>query len=168
MIMTMTASFILTLLLSRFERPQYIEMHELWETDEKYKSPLETYGAEHLCRLLGMLHYGNPGLFCQTPTDILSSFLARAHLTNEHGSTVRESSAGRAGQTDGVARQKHGQILCERLRDTEFRVQRESARCLGSRCFLAPGIPCPLSPTLQCVLWDGLCCRYWGVRQAQS
>ncbi len=38
----------------RFERPQYIEMHELWETDDKYKSPIDTYGAEHLCRLLGM------------------------------------------------------------------------------------------------------------------
>ncbi|KAL1896846.1 Esa1p-associated factor [Sporothrix stenoceras] len=53
------------ILLYRFERPQYIEMHELWETDEKYKSPLETYGAEHLCRLLVSL----PELISQTNMD---------------------------------------------------------------------------------------------------
>ncbi|ERS99261.1 hypothetical protein HMPREF1624_04459 [Sporothrix schenckii ATCC 58251] len=53
------------ILLYRFERPQYIEMHELWETDEKYKSPIETYGAEHLCRLLVSL----PELISQTNMD---------------------------------------------------------------------------------------------------
>ncbi|CAK7221626.1 Esa1p-associated factor [Sporothrix curviconia] len=53
------------ILLYRFERPQYIEMHELWETDEKYKSPIETYGAEHLCRLLVTL----PELISQTNMD---------------------------------------------------------------------------------------------------
>ncbi|CAK7563182.1 MAG: Esa1p-associated factor [Sporothrix epigloea] len=53
------------ILLYRFERPQYIEMHELWETDETYKSPIETYGAEHLCRLLVSL----PELIAQTNMD---------------------------------------------------------------------------------------------------
>lgn len=139
-LIVLTTSVVLTLVFFRFERPQYIEMHELWETDEKYKSPLETYGAEHLCRLLGTLLHCNTAFFCQTPTDVLSSLPARAHLTNKHGSTVRESSAGRAGQTDGVARQKHGQILRQCLRNTEFGVQRESPWCLGSRYYLAPGV----------------------------
>ncbi|CAK7273428.1 Esa1p-associated factor [Sporothrix epigloea] len=53
------------ILLYRFERPQYIEMHELWETDETYKSPIDTYGAEHLCRLLVSL----PELIAQTNMD---------------------------------------------------------------------------------------------------
>ncbi|CAK7206212.1 Esa1p-associated factor [Sporothrix eucalyptigena] len=53
------------ILLYRFERPQYIEMHELWETDEKHKSPIDTYGAEHLCRLLVTL----PELISQTNMD---------------------------------------------------------------------------------------------------
>lgn len=41
---------------SRFERQQYREMHKLWssaDADSKHKSAVDTYGAEHLCRLLG-------------------------------------------------------------------------------------------------------------------
>ncbi len=38
----------------RFERAQYHEMHSLWaQADGKNKSAVDTYGAEHLSRLLG-------------------------------------------------------------------------------------------------------------------
>lgn len=37
-----------------FERLQYLEMNELWNSaDDKHKSAVDTYGAEHLARLLG-------------------------------------------------------------------------------------------------------------------
>ena len=39
-----------------FERPQYSEIRGGWETstdDSKKEGPCSTYGAEHLCRLLG-------------------------------------------------------------------------------------------------------------------
>jgi hypothetical protein len=38
-----------------FERAQYHDMHKLWMQgdDGKHKSAIDTYGAEHLARLLG-------------------------------------------------------------------------------------------------------------------
>lgn len=39
-----------------FERAQYLEMIQLWEAptgDMAGKNANQTYGAEHLCRLLG-------------------------------------------------------------------------------------------------------------------
>lgn len=43
---------------NRFERPQYIEVYKMWEDAEsKHKTPCDTYGAEHLCRLLGKPAY---------------------------------------------------------------------------------------------------------------
>ncbi|OAA60941.1 hypothetical protein SPI_04965 [Niveomyces insectorum RCEF 264] len=65
------------ILLYRFERPQYIEMHELWGTDDKHKSPIDTYGAEHLCRLLVSL----PELISQTNMDQQSVNRLRDELT---------------------------------------------------------------------------------------
>ena len=40
-----------------FERQQYIEIYKQWQSakpDDKHKSAVDTYGPEHLCRLLGM------------------------------------------------------------------------------------------------------------------
>jgi mortality factor 4-like protein 1 len=38
-----------------FERTQYHNMHQLWnQADGKHKSAVDTYGAEHMSRLLGM------------------------------------------------------------------------------------------------------------------
>lgn len=38
-----------------FERAQYHEMHQLWnQADSKNTCAVDTYGAEHLARLLGM------------------------------------------------------------------------------------------------------------------
>jgi hypothetical protein len=38
-----------------FERTQYHNMHQLWnQPDGKHKSAVDTYGAEHMSRLLGM------------------------------------------------------------------------------------------------------------------
>ncbi|KAL1837407.1 hypothetical protein VTJ49DRAFT_3799 [Mycothermus thermophilus] len=54
------------ILLYRFERPQYHSMHELWnQPDSKHKSAVDTYGAEHLARLLVSL----PELIAQTNMD---------------------------------------------------------------------------------------------------
>lgn len=38
-----------------FERAQYHEMFQIWSSgkDEKHKAPRDTYGPEHLCRLIG-------------------------------------------------------------------------------------------------------------------
>lgn len=44
---------------SRFERPQYHEIRKLWDQageDGPNKTACDTYGAEHLARLLGMFH----------------------------------------------------------------------------------------------------------------
>lgn len=41
----------------RFERNQYLEIRELWNANEGEwagKGAGDTYGAEHLCRLLGL------------------------------------------------------------------------------------------------------------------
>ncbi|KAH6848284.1 MRG-domain-containing protein [Chaetomium sp. MPI-CAGE-AT-0009] len=54
------------ILLYRFERVQYHEMHKLWsQADGKNKSAVDTYGAEHLSRLLVSL----PELIAQTNMD---------------------------------------------------------------------------------------------------
>ncbi|KFY11276.1 hypothetical protein V492_04545 [Pseudogymnoascus sp. VKM F-4246] len=56
------------ILLYRFERAQYLEMIQLWEAptgDMSGKNANQTYGAEHLCRLLVSL----PELIAQTNMD---------------------------------------------------------------------------------------------------
>ncbi|KAK4202569.1 MRG-domain-containing protein [Triangularia verruculosa] len=55
------------ILLYRFERGQYHEMHQLWASasDTKHTSASDTYGAEHLARLLVSL----PELIAQTNMD---------------------------------------------------------------------------------------------------
>ncbi|KFY73295.1 hypothetical protein V499_06612 [Pseudogymnoascus sp. VKM F-103] len=56
------------ILLYRFERAQYLEMIQLWEAptgDMAGKNANQTYGAEHLCRLLVSL----PELIAQTNMD---------------------------------------------------------------------------------------------------
>ncbi|ELR02578.1 Esa1p-associated factor [Pseudogymnoascus destructans] len=56
------------ILLYRFERAQYLEMTQLWEAptgDMAGKNANQTYGAEHLCRLLVSL----PELIAQTNMD---------------------------------------------------------------------------------------------------
>lgn len=65
------------ILLYRFERPQYIEMHQIWESGGPHKSPIDTYGVEHLCRLLVSL----PELISQTNMDQQSVNRLRDELT---------------------------------------------------------------------------------------
>jgi len=72
------------ILLYRFERNQYLEMRELWaggDGEWTGKSAGDTYGAEHLCRLLVSL----PELIAQTNMDQQSVNRLReelAKLTN--------------------------------------------------------------------------------------
>ncbi len=51
------ASLVNKLTICRFERPQYAEVHKKWNsTDPEFqgKTASDIYGAEHLCRLIGM------------------------------------------------------------------------------------------------------------------
>ncbi|KAL5593991.1 hypothetical protein BROUX41_001044 [Berkeleyomyces rouxiae] len=66
------------ILLYRFERPQYHDMVQLWESgSEKYTGPCDTYGPEHLARLLVSL----PELVAQTNMDQQSVARLREELS---------------------------------------------------------------------------------------
>ncbi|KAL1883069.1 hypothetical protein VTK73DRAFT_9995 [Phialemonium thermophilum] len=68
------------ILLYRFERTQYHELHDLWDSansESKHKGPCDTYGPEHLCRLLVTL----PELIAQTNMDQQSVSRLREELT---------------------------------------------------------------------------------------
>ncbi|KAK2021842.1 MRG-domain-containing protein [Colletotrichum zoysiae] len=68
------------ILLYRFERPQYHEVRKVWEKaaeNEKHKSVCDTYGPEHLCRLMVSL----PELVAQTNMDQQSVSRLREELS---------------------------------------------------------------------------------------
>ncbi|KAK0613744.1 MRG-domain-containing protein [Immersiella caudata] len=67
------------ILLYRFERAQYFDFHDQWASgsDCNHKSALDTYGAEHLARLLVSL----PELIAQTNMDQQSVNRLREELT---------------------------------------------------------------------------------------
>ncbi|KAF6844111.1 hypothetical protein CMUS01_01427 [Colletotrichum musicola] len=68
------------ILLYRFERPQYHEIRKVWEKateNDKNKSVCDTYGPEHLCRLMVSL----PELVAQTNMDQQSVSRLREELS---------------------------------------------------------------------------------------
>ncbi|KAK1986388.1 MRG-domain-containing protein [Colletotrichum cereale] len=68
------------ILLYRFERPQYHEVRKVWEKaveNDKHKSVCDTYGPEHLCRLMVSL----PELVAQTNMDQQSVSRLREELS---------------------------------------------------------------------------------------
>ncbi|KAL0940353.1 uncharacterized protein CTRU02_203116 [Colletotrichum truncatum] len=68
------------ILLYRFERPQYHEIRKVWEKageNEKTKTVCDTYGPEHLCRLMVSL----PELVAQTNMDQQSVSRLREELS---------------------------------------------------------------------------------------
>ncbi|KAK1496214.1 hypothetical protein CTAM01_08401 [Colletotrichum tamarilloi] len=68
------------ILLYRFERPQYHEIRKVWEKageEDKHKSVCDTYGPEHLCRLMVSL----PELVAQTNMDQQSVARLREELS---------------------------------------------------------------------------------------
>ncbi|TEA18194.1 Chromatin modification-related protein eaf3 [Colletotrichum sidae] len=68
------------ILLYRFERIQYHEIRKVWEKageNDKHKSVCDTYGAEHLCRLMVSL----PELVAQTNMDQQSVSRLREELS---------------------------------------------------------------------------------------
>ncbi|KAK2756324.1 keratinolytic protein [Colletotrichum kahawae] len=68
------------ILLYRFERPQYHEIRKVWEKageNDKHKSVCDTYGSEHLCRLMVSL----PELVAQTNMDHQSVGRLREELS---------------------------------------------------------------------------------------
>lgn len=80
------------LTMTRFERGQYAEVYKKWHSDDaefQGKSPSDTYGPEHLMRLIGKL------LFSYDMCELLltsCSVLARARRPDQYGPTVRQSS----------------------------------------------------------------------------
>jgi len=77
----------------RFERNQYMDVVSLWKStkpadSEWYgKTAGDTYGAEHLCRLLGMTELLQlSDIYYKL---ILLSYPARAYRPNQHGSPIR-------------------------------------------------------------------------------
>ncbi|KAH8907192.1 MRG-domain-containing protein [Coniochaeta sp. PMI_546] len=72
------------ILLYRFERQQYIEMYKQWQSakpEDKHKSAVDTYGPEHLCRLLVTM----PELVAQTNMDQQSVNRLREELLKFSG-----------------------------------------------------------------------------------
>ncbi|KAK6225369.1 hypothetical protein QIS74_01416 [Colletotrichum tabaci] len=68
------------ILLYRFERPQYHEIRKVWEKateNDKHKSVCDTYGPEHMCRLMVSL----PELVAQTNMDQQSVSRLREELS---------------------------------------------------------------------------------------
>ncbi|CAD6442406.1 ab195c7c-2234-4736-8338-d27a1946a31c [Sclerotinia trifoliorum] len=66
------------ILLYRFERQQYTDFRQLWDSDECPQTcASDTYGAEHLCRLLVTL----PELIAQTNMDLQSVNRLREELS---------------------------------------------------------------------------------------
>ncbi|KAI9644268.1 Esa1p-associated factor [Ciborinia camelliae] len=78
------------ILLYRFERQQYTDFRQLWDDDESdQKCASDTYGAEHLCRLLVTL----PELVAQTNMDLQSVNRLREELgklTNWIGKNAKD------------------------------------------------------------------------------
>ncbi|KZL79208.1 keratinolytic protein [Colletotrichum incanum] len=69
------------ILLYRFERPQYHEIRKVWEKateNDKHKSVCDTYGPEHLCRLMVV---SLPELVAQTNMDQQSVSRLREELS---------------------------------------------------------------------------------------
>ncbi|ESZ92869.1 hypothetical protein SBOR_6732 [Sclerotinia borealis F-4128] len=65
------------ILLYRFERQQYTDFRQIWDDEEsEQKCASDTYGAEHLCRLLVTL----PELIAQTNMDLQSVNRLREEL----------------------------------------------------------------------------------------
>ncbi|KAB5582575.1 MRG-domain-containing protein [Coniochaeta sp. 2T2.1] len=67
------------ILLYRFERQQYVDMYKKWQAagpEDKHKCAADTYGPEHLCRLLVTL----PELVAQTNMDQQSVSRLREEL----------------------------------------------------------------------------------------
>lgn len=84
-----------------FERAQYHEQHLIWTagTDEKHKSASDTYGAEHLARLLGKISPLNPYIhvcfFIPTtlltrPTVSLPELVAQTNMDQQSVNRLRE------------------------------------------------------------------------------
>ncbi|KAM0169246.1 hypothetical protein ACHAPF_010183 [Botrytis cinerea] len=78
------------ILLYRFERQQHMDFRELWDDDSyQQSSACDTYGAEHLCRLLVTL----PELIAQTNMDLQSVNRLReelSKLTNWIGKNAKD------------------------------------------------------------------------------
>jgi hypothetical protein len=81
----------------RFERQQYMEVRDSWAgADPEFagKNACSTYGAEHLCRLLGMYM---SSLFLSN-TKMSPSHTTGTHCANQHGCPVSQSFEGGAYQ----------------------------------------------------------------------
>lgn len=83
-----------------FERAQYLEMIQLWEAptgDMAGKNANQTYGAEHLCRLLGKYSFPRTAplqlLTNQPQFPSLSSSLRPTWTSSPSATSARRSSS---------------------------------------------------------------------------
>jgi len=119
------------ILLYRFERAQYYQLHQQWNSgpDSEHKSAGDTYGAEHLARLLGM----HPSSCFSWPRLMIRSIPPRTHCADQHGSTVRQPPTRRTHQVHHLVWPPCHQIFCQRIRNPKPRVCCASQERLGAR-----------------------------------
>lgn len=119
--------------LIRFERAQYAEVVAKWNSDdpewEGKKTASDTYGAEHLMRLIGELE--------TLITYLIKSKQTRANFVfpyslpsgtccpDQHGSAVCQPPTRGDDQDHELAVQERRELLPLRLREPELRVYRE-------------------------------------------
>ncbi|OHW96569.1 keratinolytic protein [Colletotrichum incanum] len=81
------------ILLYRFERPQYHEIRKVWEKateNDKHKSVCDTYGPEHLCRLMGNFYSTDWPATMLTPVVSLPELVAQTNMDQQSVSRLRE------------------------------------------------------------------------------
>lgn len=103
------------ILLYRFERQQFYEIHKLVEAghgEHAGKSLADVYGCEHLLRLFGKLFSADAAV---SITDLLSSFHARPHRSHQHGRAVCQPPTGRAHEDDVLAGEAARALSVERI-----------------------------------------------------
>lgn len=79
-----------------FERQQYIELYKQWQaakSEDKHKSAVDTYGPEHLCRLLGEFLISSIHLQQSAdikPTVTMPELVAQTNMDQQSVNRLRE------------------------------------------------------------------------------
>ena len=101
-------------MINRFERQQYVDMRELWTSGREEwvgKGVGDTYGAEHLARLLGK----TARIYLMHLAKFFSSLIARVDCSNQHGSAICQPPPCGTRQVYQLAGQARRQILRQRV-----------------------------------------------------
>ena len=102
-------------LLYRFERQQYKEAIKAWtEGKGEWKGRTcagDVYGAEHLCRMIGMFSASSSQVGGAVPLTCQNSPATRDDCANEHGWAIRQSLERGDDQVLAVAESKYPDLL---------------------------------------------------------